>query len=343
MIDCSIEQYHEGLRTEWNQYVFDHALGTFFHRIEWRDVLHGMGFETYYLIARAAGNICGVMPIAHVRSLLFGNHLISLPFCASAGPIADDEPVVHALSEAAIQLAKELQVGDLEIRGLGSPSVEWQTKSLYYSFRRGIAESEESNLKAIPRKQRAIVRKGVNSGLQADVGRDLDTFYKIYAESVRNLGTPVFSRALFRYLLDAFPNDSDILTVRDPSGKPVAAVLGFYFKDEVLPYYGGSLSVARQLKANDFMYWSLMCHAAKRGFETFDFGRSKFGTGPFKFKKNWGFEPVQLPYQYYLHNAKGIPQVNPNNPKYRYLISIWKQFPLPVANALGPLFSKYLG
>ena len=196
---------------------------------------------------------------------------------------------------------------------------------------------------AIPRKQRAMVRKGIKAGLESAVTRDLTDFYPIYAESVRNLGTPVFAKRYFESLLRHFEDAADILMVRAPSGEFIAGVLSLYYKNEVLPYYGGSLFAARALKGNDFMYWELMRHAAARGITSFDFGRSKVGTGPYSFKKNWGFEPIPLPYQYLLMRGDDIPQVNPTNPKFALMISVWKRLPLPVANFLGPLVSKNLG
>jgi FemAB-related protein (PEP-CTERM system-associated) len=157
------------------------------------------------------------------------------------------------------------------------------------------------------------------------------------------LGTPVFSRRFFGLMMEYFGDDVDVLVVRAPDGNAVAAVMSFYFKDQVLPYYGGSVPAARDLKANDFMYWELMRHAWRKGVRVFDFGRSKTGTGPFSFKKNWGFEPVALAYQYRLINAAEMPQVNPANPKYRYFIEVWKRLPVPIANVVGPLLSRHLG
>jgi FemAB-related protein (PEP-CTERM system-associated) len=197
-------------------------------------------------------------------------------------------------------------------------------------------------MKAIPRKQRAMVRKGIEAGLQSRQRDDLDTFFQIYAESVRNLGTPVFPRRYFRLLRDTFAGDCEI-SVIDHQGQDIAAVMSFYFRDEVLPYYGGSRPVARGLKGNDFMYWDLMRRAAERGVRIFDYGRSKQGSGSFSFKKNWGFVAQPLYYEYHLVKAREVPEVNPNNPRYRYFIEAWKHLPLPVANTLGPLLARNLG
>jgi len=195
---------------------------------------------------------------------------------------------------------------------------------------------------AIPRKQRAMVRKGIKAELESTLDDGVDRLHAIYAESVRNLGTPVFSKHWFHALREVFGEDCDVLTVT-AAGAPVASVMNFYFRDEVLPYYGGGTAEARDLAANDFMYWEVMSRAALRGCRLFDFGRGKIGTGSFSFKKNWGFEPEPLRYAYRLRAGASIPDINPLNLKYRLFIGAWKRLPLPVANALGPWIVRGLG
>jgi FemAB-related protein (PEP-CTERM system-associated) len=197
-------------------------------------------------------------------------------------------------------------------------------------------------MKAIPRKQRAMVRKGIQNGLTSVCNRDVAVLHRVYAESVRNLGTPVFSRRYFKILSQVFNDCSDIVTVVD-GDRPIASVMNFYFRDEVLPYYGGGTTEARRRAGNDFMYWEVMRRAAGRGYRLFDFGRSKLGTGAFAFKHNWGFEPEKLHYRYRLAPGATIPDHNPLNPKYRLFIAAWKKLPLPLANLLGPPIVRGLG
>ena len=129
----------------------------------------------------------------------------------------------------------------------------------------------------------------------------------------------------------------------DSSGRALSSVLSFYFRDEVLPYYAGDDETAREMAANDFKYWELMRRACQRGVKVFDYGRSKLGSGSYAFKKNWGFEPQPLHYEYKLCRARAVPDVNPLNPKYRLLIAAWRRLPLPLANLIGPHVSKNLG
>jgi FemAB-related protein (PEP-CTERM system-associated) len=197
-------------------------------------------------------------------------------------------------------------------------------------------------MKAIPRKQRAMVRKAIGFGLASEVVPETDAFFQVYAESVRNLGTPVFTRRYPRLLQQAFGPACETLLITH-EGRPVSAVMSFYFKDEVLPYYGGGTAQARNLAANDFMYWEVMRRAAERGCTSFDFGRSKVSTGAFAFKKNWGFTPEPLAYDTRLVRGRELAEVNPLNPKYARRIRTWQRLPLGLANRLGPPIARELG
>ncbi len=328
--------------TAWDSFVTAHPDGTFFHRAGWCDVLeNAFGHRTHYLYAERDGHIAGVLPLGEIRSRLFGNSLISTPFCVYGGVLATDERARDALLEEAKKLADDLGVDYLEMRGR-APIGDWPGKDLYVTFRKTIDPDPETNLKAIPKKQRAMVRKGINAGLVGEINNELSGFYRMYSESVRNLGTPVFSSRYFSTLRDVFREECEIMTVTH-GGMPVASVMSFYFRDEVLPYYGGGTTEARSLKANDFMYWELMRRACERGVRVFDYGRSRVGTGSYRFKKHWGFEPEPLSYQYHLVNATQLPDLSPNNPKYRLLIGTWRRLPLWLSQRVGPSIARNLG
>ena len=196
---------------------------------------------------------------------------------------------------------------------------------------------------AIPRKQRAMVRKGIKNDLRVDMETGVDGFFAVYADNVRRHGTPALPKRYFALLRQVFGRDCDVLLVRSPEGKVVSGVLSFHFRDEILPYYAGDALEARNLAANDFKYWELMRRACERGARVFDYGRSKVGTGPYDFKRNWGFEPTPLHYRYKLVRADRVPENNPNNPKYRLFIKAWQRMPLALTNFLGPHIVKNLG
>ncbi len=338
-----VHRLTENKIADWNRFVEGCDAATFFHKAEWMRVLQSaFGHKTHYCYAEENGDITGVLPLAELRSPLFGHHLVSTPFCVYGGVAAATDAARAALTENARRLAEELRVEDLELRNLHPQNPDWPTKSLYVTFRKEISADHDANLKSIPRKQRAMVRKGIEAGLSGHEVSGIDRFYRVYSESVRNLGTPVFPKRYFSTLRRIFGDDCQVLMIQH-EGRDVAGVMSFYYRDQVLPYYAGSVHAARALKGNDYMYWDLMCRAVERGARIFDYGRSKVGTGPFSFKKNWGFEPEPLHYEYFLVKSNAVPSVDPTNPKYSQLINLWRRLPLPVANVVGPILSRNLG
>ena len=333
----------------WDAFVAACPEATFFHRAAWQQVIHQVfGHATYYLYAERDGAIVGVLPLAQVKSLLFGHALVSLPFAVYAGVAAADEAAAAALEADAERIAQGLGAQHLELRQLQRRHDGWPKQDLYVTFRKTILPDEEANLLAIPRKQRAMVRKGIKHGLVSAFDDGVERFFALYADNVHRHGTPALPKRYFETLRKTFGADCSVLTVSAPGsdgapGRPLSSVLSFRFRDEILPYYAGDDEAARDLAANDFKYWELMRHACAQGLKTFDYGRSKLGTGPFAFKKNWGFEPQPLHYEYRLYKRDAVPQNNPANAKYRLMIETWRRLPLGVANWLGPYVVRSLG
>jgi FemAB-related protein (PEP-CTERM system-associated) len=327
----------------WDEYVLAHPQATFFHRYGWKRLIESTyRYPGHYLLAEHADGLCGVFPLGEVRHLLFGHSLISVPFCVYGGVLADDDRVRAALEAEAVRLAEGLRVAYLETRNRWPVRDDWLRRDeLYVTFRRKLSDDHDANMGAIPRKQRAMVRKGIKAGLTAEQDDGIDNLYRAYAESVRNLGTPVFPKRHFAAIRAEFGDDVDVLTVRHAGGV-VASVMNYYFRDQVLPFYGGGISAARNLAANDFMYWEVMRRAVERGCRVFDFGRSKVDSGSYRFKKHWGFDPEPLSYEYHLVRANAMPDLNPNNPKYRLFIKAWKRLPLAVSRAIGPWLARGL-
>jgi len=328
----------------WDAFVGSQDSGTFFHRSGWREIFrNAFRLDPRFLIAERDGRIAGVLPLVFQKSRLFGNALVAAPFCVEGGPLAADRTAEAALVAAALDLQAKTAAPYIEFRSRRARQAGWTVrKDLYATFAGPLSADDQENLKAIPRKQRAVVRKTLESGLASEVTESVDDMFRVYSESVRNLGTPVFAKSYFAQLKHAFGADCDIVVIRE-AGTPVSAVLNFYHKDTVLPYYGGGTAGARRNGANDFLYWEVMRRAAKRGYRRFDFGRSKAGTGAFAFKKNWGFEPQWLEYEYHFRPGETLPDKNPLNPKYRLFIEGWKKLPLPLANFIGPWIIRGLG
>jgi FemAB-related protein (PEP-CTERM system-associated) len=322
---------HEAIRA----FVLSRRDAEPFHLPEWSlAVERGCRQRAHILLAEDEGRaIIGVLPLTEMRSPLFGSALVSTGFGVGGGVLGNGADV---LAEAAWRLSEKLGCASVELRGGAFPPGWERRDGTYAGFARDIPEGDEAILKAIPRKQRAEVRRALGFDLDVTTGRDTAAHYSVYSESVRNLGTPVFPRALFEAVLESL--DSDVLTV-SRAGKPLASVLSLYFNGTVFPYWGGGTAAARTWRANDLMYFELMRHARARGCTRFDFGRSKLGTGAFSFKKNWGFEPTPLTYA-----VKGkARETNPLSPKYRLRIAVWKKLPLPIANVIGPHLARGLG
>ncbi len=331
-----------------DRYLAEHPDATPFHRPAWLTaVSRGTGHENCYLkVEDGFGALRGILPLHQLHSPLFGRAMVSSGFAVDGGILADNDRAVQKLAAAAIDFAERHSFPTIELRGGPAPDGDWQVKSdSHVGFLTALADDDEAQLTAIPRKQRAEVRKGLKNDMQVRIGRDArdrDEHYAVYAESVRNLGTPVFPKSLFDAVLDAFGEDADILTVRHEE-RAVASVLSLYHDGAVMPYWGGGTWDARALRANDVMYYALMNHARKRGCTRFDFGRSKVGTGAAAFKKNWGFEPEPLSYAIWTADGSSPRDVNPLSPKYRLQVALWQRLPLAVANRVGPWIARGLG
>ncbi len=329
-----------------DQFVAAHPDAQLFHRPQWSiAVERGCGQRNHYLVAvRPDGSLAGLLPLTEVRSRLFGNALVSTGFGTGGGIIAEDDAVAAVLADAAVAVADRGGWATVELRSGRLPD-GWQVQEgVYANFAKPLPRGEAAILKSIKRRHRAV-RRARAFDLEVRCGncaRDRDEHFACYSASVRNLGSPVYPRALFDAMLDLFGEDADILTIlRD--GRPQASVLNFYFKDTVFAYWGGGTAEARDCFANELMYFELMCYASERGCTRFDFGRSKVGSGSYAFKTLWDFEPEPL--RYAVRTADGGPprDINPASPQYRLQVAAWQKLPLCIANRIGPVIARGLG
>ena len=326
--------------TAWDAFVRAAPSGTFLHLSAWRTILTDeFGCRCHYLYAERDHEIVGVLPLAHVKNVIAGNVLVSLPFLVYGGPVGEPAAMT-ALVARARELGVSLGVDYVELRNRDAGVDGLAVRESHVTFRRELGTVDES-LKAIPRKQRAMIRKGEAAGIDVSWNADIDRFYAVFSESYRNLGTPVFARSLFRRLIETF-GDQVWLTTLEKEGQPLASVQSFVFRDEVLPYFGGGTAQARDHYANDLMYWVVMVRAIESGLRSFDFGRSKVDSGSYRFKKHWGFEPTPLRYQHDLIKAHVVPNLSPTNPKFKAPIEVWKRLPLALTRVVGPTIARRL-
>jgi len=340
----SVRPLEEADRSAWDRFVWGHPHGSPFHLIAWKkSIEQTFGYRPSYLLATRDGRICGVLPLFLIQNWLVGKVLLSSPFAVYGGILADSAESREALCREARALGERLGVKHVELRN----AWEEQTSRLprlnrYVTFTQSIGPDEEAILESIPRKTRAAVRKSLKAGLESHREfSDPRTFENLYSSNLRKLGTPSFPPCHFQALLDNFRGMADIREVRS-GGKAVGAVLSFYFRDQVLPYYGASDPAANALAPNNFMYFDLMRWGGRNGYRSFDFGRSKRVKGSYDFKSHWGMVERELPYEVILIRGTELPNVSPANPVFRLPILCWQRLPLAITRALGPYLVRFV-
>jgi FemAB-related protein (PEP-CTERM system-associated) len=325
-------------RERWDRFVQGHLSGTFFHQIAWKRVLERtFDHHAKYVYGERDGRIVSVAPVFMVSNWMVGRCLISSPLASYGGICAEDAEAAEALLEYLKKQAQELQVDYLELRNqTGGLLPEFVSNPRYSSFSLPLSRDVEAALKGLPKDIRYMIRKAEKGDLHVRRGPELlDEFYRLFTINMRRLGTPVFPRALFANLIEEFGKEIDVMVVY-AGAEPVASAVSFLFRDTMHPYYIGGLPAARALAANNFLWWELMKFGAKSGVSTFDFGRSKKGTGAYAFKKKWNPKITDLDYQVYLVKRKTAPNFSPANPKFEIATHVWSRLPLWLTNRLGP-------
>lgn len=321
---------------EWDAFVRRAPGGTFFHLSGWKETLERtFGLRAHTVVARREERIVGVLPLFELRAPLMTARLLSIPFAVEGGVCADDDEARSALDRAALDLARQRGIDEVELRdGFEAPGFRLR-EGRYFRFGRPLHPSDEANLAATPAKRRYMVRLGERNGLEWRVDTaDLPAFYDLYARTARHFGTPVFPVRFFQNLLGRLPGDVALLTVR-LADTPVASALLLFFRDTVTPYYVGSRRDFFRYAVNDFLYWQAMRYAQRRGACWFDFGRSKLGTGAYAFKCHWGCTPAPLRYR--VHADSGAPsERSTTDPNLQWLLRAWQRLPLSVTKLLGP-------
>jgi FemAB-related protein (PEP-CTERM system-associated) len=329
----------------WRALVMAHPGGTPFHLPAWsRCIQATFAHEPRHLLAERDGVTVGILPLFHVRSPFLGRNLVSIPYAVYGGPLAADREAEEALLRAGSALAKDLNVGYLELRFRDAPANDLPENDLYVTFRRELPPPGSDTLLLLPRKARAAARQARDRHrLEFAEGMwYLPDLVRLFAINKRHLGSPGLPPDHFARLREEFRGALHLHVVRSGS-EPIAAVLSFAFRDTILPYYSGALTEAAERgHANNLLYWGLLDWASAKGFRWFDFGRSRRGTGAADFKKNQGFEPTPLHYRYVLVRRRRVPTFTPSNPQLAPLRRLWRAMPMRVTDLLSRWFSRYL-
>jgi serine/alanine adding enzyme len=325
----------------WNSYIHNSNTSTFYHQIGWRNVVE----KTYkhkpiYLIAKEEDEIKGVLPLFLMKSVLFGKKLVSVPFAPYGGVCADNETVKNALVEEAKRITKECGADYLELRYLNldknKNELRLETNKNYITFILNLNQDSDVVWRGFNNKVRNAIRKALKSNLEIRRDNNLEEFYGLYTKSMRDLGTPSHSYTFFKNLLLKFHEHTKIVRVQY-QGMTIAALFLLFFKDTMTSGWAASDRAYQKFNPNNLLYWKIIKAGCEEGYDYFDFGRSIYDSGTFRFKKPWGAEPEQLYYYYYLGTSKNIPDTSQSNPKRQKFAKVWSKLPTPLTSKLGPV------
>jgi len=328
----------------WDQYVSRHSRATHSHMWGWKKVIEeSFGLQTFYLIARTAERVEGILPLVWQKSVLFGNFITSLPFLNAGGPLADSRDIELGLVEYAIQVSKSVRAAHLQLRYRGEYTLDLPVDTHKVAVIRDLPSDVDKLWMSVSSNNRRKVNKALKSGLsaQAEGVEALDEFYGLFAGNMRNLGTPVYSRGLFQQVLEVFPDDSSIVMVRRGSCA-IAGALLVSFRKSMEAIWMCSDWRYLQHQPNMLLYWWILRVAAERGYQQLDFGRSTRESGTHMFKKLWDTHDVQLYWANWTADGASSLNLNQNSLKYRIATSLWKHIPLSVCNLVGPQLVRSL-
>lgn len=326
---------------DWDDFVRTSGAAGY-HEWAWRGVFErAFGHETMYLAARRDGRIDGVLPLVFMNSWVFGRSLVSLPFVNYGGIVATDAVAARALVEGAAALAARLRCSSVELRHVARQFDDLPCKAHKVAMLLPLPAGVPPMWDGLDRKVRNQVRKAQKSSLSSEDGgvELVEDFYTVFARNMRDLGTPVYSRRLFTEVLTTFGSRARVHVVR-LGGAPVAAGITFRTRDAVEVPWASSLREHNSLCPNILLYWAIIERSIAERCKLLDFGRSTPDEGTFKFKRQWGAQPLLLHWEYHIAPGVEMPNTSPTNPKFRLAISAWKKLPVSVANRLGPQIVK---
>ena len=326
-----------------DDYVRRSREASVYHCSRWRKVIkESFGNRSYHLYSRnAGGRISGILPLVHLKSILFGNMLVSLPYFNYGGVCADDDSTQARLIDEAVRIAEAQRAHHIEFRQEKPFHNGYAVKTAKVSMRLDLPTSPDDLWRSFPSKLRSQAAKPQKEGMTFRIGKmeELEGFYDVFATNMRDLGTPVYPIRFFRSILEHFPENSWICNVY-MTRVPVASGFLIGFKERMEIPWASSLKKHNRMSPNMFLYWCCLKFACEQGYGIFDFGRSTPGEGAYRFKEQWGAKPVPLYWNYWLPDGKELPEINPRNEKYRLAIRCWKRLPVALTKRIGPWIVK---
>jgi serine/alanine adding enzyme len=338
--------YVEKNEVPWNDYVRQSATSSAYHDFGWKRVVErSFGHRTHYLVSEdeESRQIDGILPLVHLKSLLFGNFFVSMPYFNYGGICAENERARHELLDEAVSIARREGATHIELRDAAPVDLGLPVKTDKVSMRLELPEDPDDLWQAFPPKLRSQIRRPQKEDMVARVGREdeLESFYRVFARNMRDLGTPVYSKSFFRNILKEFPESARICSVY-LGDEAVASGFLVGFRDVLEIPWASSVRNYNRFGPNMLLYWTALEFGCQNGYRIFDFGRSTPNGGTFRFKKQWGSEPTPLYWYYWLSKDGALPELNPHNSKYAAVIKLWKKLPVPITRLIGPGIVKNL-
>lgn len=335
----------EGEAGAWDRFVENHPHGSLFHNWVWRDLI-GRVFdhESYYLRARSkSGTIVGVLPLVRLKSWLFGDFMVSMPYFNYGGALGVDDITEARLMQAAANLAQGLGVEHIEFRDIIERDQNWPARTDKVVMELALPETPDDLFKSLGSKLRAQIRRPLKEGaMVAHGGAELlPEFYTVFARNMRDLGTPVYPLRFFETIASALQSVMSVCVVR-LNGRAVASGLLMSHGERMQVPWASSLRDYNRLGVNMLLYWACLERAIERGYRRFDFGRSTRDSGTYRFKRQWGAQSIQCHWHYWLRPGTKMPVLTPDNPKFRLAVRLWQRMPVPLANLIGPGVVKNL-
>lgn len=316
-----------------------------YHLPEWCGLINRVfKKETYYFYAESnSEEIIGVLPLIRLKSHIFGDYLVSMPYFNYGGAIANDATIENDLINIAANLAKEIGANHIEFRDSKIRSNQWPARTDKVNMIMDLPGDIDSLGKNIGSKRRSQIKRSLREGAEKLIGGHelIDEFYEVFSTNMRDLGTPVYGKNFFIEILKTFPDLTRIILIRI-KGKAAASgfLIGYRNKMEI-PW----ASTKRQYNpysVNMLLYWEVLKYSIENDYKKFDFGRSTIDSGTYRFKKQWGAKPIQSYWYYWLRDSQTMPNLTTSNPKYQLAIKIWQRLPLFIANYIGPKIVKNL-